>query len=81
MPDAEVAFQVRCLIPSRQTNGWSEVSALCGACAVHMHACTRDGALMQYGIYIGGWGDETNREIVSFRFVRSCARARGVVIR
>ena len=30
--------------------------------------------------HIGGWGDETNREIVSFRFVRSCVRARGLVV-
>ena len=25
--------------------------------------------------YIGGWGAEINREIVSFRFVRACARS------
>ena len=25
-------------------------------------------------------GSETNREIVSFRFVRSCVRARGLVV-
>ena len=30
--------------------------------------------------YIGGWGGESNREIVSFRFVRSCVRARGLVV-
>ena len=26
---------------------------------------------------IGGWGGESNREIVSFRVVRACVRARG----
>jgi len=26
-------------------------------------------------IYIGGWGEESNQEIVSFRFVRACARS------
>ena len=30
-------------------------------------------------IYIGGWGGESNREIVSFRVVRACVRARGAV--
>ena len=28
---------------------------------------------------IGGWGGESNREIVSFRVVRACVRARGAV--
>ncbi len=31
--------------------------------------------------YIGGWGDETNREIVSCRAVRACVRARALVVR
>ena len=26
---------------------------------------------------VGGWGGESNREIVSFRVVRACVRARG----
>ena len=30
-------------------------------------------------LYIGGWGGESNREIVSFRVVRACVRARGAV--
>ena len=30
-------------------------------------------------MYVGGWGGESNREIVSFRVVRACVRARGAV--